>query len=291
MIHLLLFYKITFYTLGFLILGFTIYKYLKTKNSIIGHFLFLWSAMTATAAAYVINYYFLINFNIDRSFIGIQIQGITISLIAVAVPMFVHKIFNIKYKFVLKGLVVIAILISLSLFKPFNADIHYIYYYRVMIFITITNVYSYIISFIKIIRIKNSSDKKLGLSFILSFLIFFGILYLIDISTLLHVDAGFMFFPLFYVWVGGFCIYIGYKKLNLSEKTNKNSIDDFITKYKLTKRESEIALLLVDGLTYREISEKLCISSGTVSTHIRHIYDKTETSSKIQLNKEISKFR
>lgn len=44
----------------------------------------------------------------------------------------------------------------------------------------------------------------------------------------------------------------------------------------LTNREREILQLLVDGLTNREIAEKLFISPVTVKTHMRHIVDKLD---------------
>lgn len=43
----------------------------------------------------------------------------------------------------------------------------------------------------------------------------------------------------------------------------------------MTKRESEILTLLAEGLTNRQIAEKLYISEGTVKNYISAIYDKT----------------
>ncbi len=50
----------------------------------------------------------------------------------------------------------------------------------------------------------------------------------------------------------------------------------------LTRREGEVLDLLSRGLRYREISERLNISLETVRTHIRHIYEKLEVSSRTQ---------
>ncbi len=50
----------------------------------------------------------------------------------------------------------------------------------------------------------------------------------------------------------------------------------------LTGREKEILTLLVDGLNYNMIGEKLFISLDTVRNHIRHIYEKLRVHSKSQ---------
>ena len=50
----------------------------------------------------------------------------------------------------------------------------------------------------------------------------------------------------------------------------------------LTPREHEILALLVDGLNYGTVAEKLFISLDTVRNHIRHIYEKLHVHSKSQ---------
>jgi len=47
----------------------------------------------------------------------------------------------------------------------------------------------------------------------------------------------------------------------------------------LTKRESEILLLLSTGLTYKQIAVQLCISTGTVHRHLHAIYAKLHVQS------------
>lgn len=55
---------------------------------------------------------------------------------------------------------------------------------------------------------------------------------------------------------------------------------------KLTVREKEILLLLSKGFRYKEIAEKLFLSTETVRTHIRNIYEKLEVNSRTDaLNK------
>ena len=50
----------------------------------------------------------------------------------------------------------------------------------------------------------------------------------------------------------------------------------------LSQRETEILLLVADGLTNREIAEKLFISRYTVECHVKHIYRKLAVSSRVR---------
>ncbi len=51
----------------------------------------------------------------------------------------------------------------------------------------------------------------------------------------------------------------------------------------MTAREREIATLLADGLTNRQIADKLYISEGTVKNYISTIYDKTGIHDRVKL--------
>lgn len=51
----------------------------------------------------------------------------------------------------------------------------------------------------------------------------------------------------------------------------------------MTSREREIASLLVEGLTNRQIADKLYISEGTVKNYISSIYDKTGIHDRVKL--------
>ena len=59
---------------------------------------------------------------------------------------------------------------------------------------------------------------------------------------------------------------------------------------KLSKREIEILELLSKGLRYKEVADKLFLSTETVRTHIRNIYDKLQVNSRTEaLNKAFPK--
>lgn len=50
----------------------------------------------------------------------------------------------------------------------------------------------------------------------------------------------------------------------------------------LSKRENEILEMLSTGLLYKEISDKLTISSETVRKHVYHIYEKLHVSNRVE---------
>lgn len=61
----------------------------------------------------------------------------------------------------------------------------------------------------------------------------------------------------------------------------KNKINE-----QLSKRENEIIYMLADGLRYKEIADKLFLSTETVRKHIRNIYEKLQVNSRTDaLNK------
>lgn len=57
----------------------------------------------------------------------------------------------------------------------------------------------------------------------------------------------------------------------------------------LTKRETEILVLVLQGYKRKEISEKLFITENTVKTHLSKVYGKLEVSNREELSKRISK--
>lgn len=52
--------------------------------------------------------------------------------------------------------------------------------------------------------------------------------------------------------------------------------------HQLTVREKEILYSLVDGLSYKKIADKYCVSISTVRTHICNIYQKLHVNTKAQ---------
>jgi len=60
-------------------------------------------------------------------------------------------------------------------------------------------------------------------------------------------------------------------------------IDAFCAEHELSVREREVLLMLTDGLRYKQIAEKLCISLNTVKSHVSRIYRKTAVAGRTDL--------
>jgi two-component system, NarL family, response regulator NreC len=83
----------------------------------------------------------------------------------------------------------------------------------------------------------------------------------------------------------------------LAKSISEDVLDKYLNKYKpdainhvrieneLTERELEIIELFAEGYNYKEVADKLSISSHTVETHKRNIFEKLEINSVVGLVK------
>jgi DNA-binding NarL/FixJ family response regulator len=71
--------------------------------------------------------------------------------------------------------------------------------------------------------------------------------------------------------------------LVVSGNTKKTGMEGQTAYGDFTEREQEIAALLVEGLTNRQIADRLYISEGTVKNYISTIYDKTGIHDRVKL--------
>ena len=67
---------------------------------------------------------------------------------------------------------------------------------------------------------------------------------------------------------------------SLEQKHKKQSINHKILYSDLTRREMEIALSILNNLSYKNIGEDLYIAENTVSKHASNIFKKTGTRNK-----------
>ncbi|MBP5281587.1 MAG: response regulator transcription factor [Lachnospiraceae bacterium] len=69
--------------------------------------------------------------------------------------------------------------------------------------------------------------------------------------------------------------------MRLTALMNTNKTVDLCEE--MTEREREIASLLAEGLTNRQIADKLYVSEGTVKNYVSSIYDKTGIHDRVKL--------
>lgn len=78
-------------------------------------------------------------------------------------------------------------------------------------------------------------------------------------------------------------------------KPRVDAIEDdweaFCDTFRITPREKDIVIHLVEGLSYKEIADVLCISPRTVETHAYRIFKKCSVSNKIELTNKIRRIR
>lgn len=66
-----------------------------------------------------------------------------------------------------------------------------------------------------------------------------------------------------------------------------NPVEKYKVMYSLTKRESEVLMLLLEDTSTTEMCDELIISLNTLKKHISNLYKKIEVSSRIQLIQKI----
>lgn len=80
-------------------------------------------------------------------------------------------------------------------------------------------------------------------------------------------------------------------KENSEEKIpSKEKYLEFAAASGLSRRETEIGWLVLNGLSNIQLAETLYISLATVKKHLTHIYEKTETSGRKEFAEKAGKF-
>jgi DNA-binding CsgD family transcriptional regulator len=83
--------------------------------------------------------------------------------------------------------------------------------------------------------------------------------------------------------------YLNYQRNIINSGDYMIFVRNFIEKFGISKRETEIIELIIKGKTNKEIEDILYISFNTVKNHIYNIYKKTGVNSRIKLLQIIKK--
>lgn len=82
-------------------------------------------------------------------------------------------------------------------------------------------------------------------------------------------------------------IYISVSIMNRLFIKNSSLNKDSLIVMGFSPRESELVLLILKGYSNKKISEELCISIGTVKTHVHNIFKKADVSNRFELAKKL----
>ena len=70
-----------------------------------------------------------------------------------------------------------------------------------------------------------------------------------------------------------------------AEKISSDNLNKFLESKKISETETNIINLICDGLTNKEISDKLYLSIQTIKDHNYRIFKKLNVSNRVQLTK------
>ncbi|WP_270563105.1 helix-turn-helix domain-containing protein [Clostridium beijerinckii] len=168
-------------------------------------------------------------------------------------------------------------------------DTHYIFKFMLRASIILVIMYQLYIGLKNYSQVVNKNLRQAIKVFILITIIFLPFITiesykpyieLIKNIDLLKISA----LPAYFLTINIFSIIFVLKYFNTSPFVDNNKlIDSFKQKYDITEKQSEIIELIIEGLTYKEIAEKLFISPKTVDNHVQNIYKKLNVNNKMQL--------
>ncbi len=297
--HLNIFYVFFTFCIGFFSLTISTIVFFKTKNKFLGYYLFSYFTYSLLVITTSLDLYFIINFTVKTKTIISLIRLICISslyFLPLIIIFMIHYIFNIKNK-LLKNIffTIISVFSILLVFYTHKENITKIKFYfssffnisEIIFFILI--IYMLSISLFNYKKVENKEIKKVTKHAIILLIIFLpGIIN--DFFNYLKLPPGIYFFPLHYCCLSiMITIYItknyfklsrkGYFPQNIIEKIN----EDFLSEYRLSSREKEIFLLIINGYSNKNIADELFISISTVKKHIYSIFKKTNIGSRFEL--------
>ncbi|MPQ34151.1 LuxR family transcriptional regulator [Clostridium estertheticum] len=169
-------------------------------------------------------------------------------------------------------------------------ETHYIFKFIIHASIILVIIYELYVGLKNYKQVVNKDLKQAIKSFVLITIIFLPFIMiesyrpyirLIKNIELLKMAA----LPSYFLTINIFNLIFVLKYFNTPSFIANNKLTDYFKqKYDITEKQSEIIELIIKGLTYKQIAEKLFISSKTVDNHVQNIYKKLNVNSKMQLS-------
>ncbi len=290
--HLIFLYYIVSLTLGITGITVTILLYVKYRLKIIKYYLVLLLLFTIYLLLLNIHYYQRTIVFLDSDLVrytAMIIASVAFGFLFYLFPFIIHKFvenaFSLKKKIIfgIPAILYLSEIINiLKLNNPILKIINEIsgnLFYIIIIYMGI-----YIIRFL--IKNKNDDKNKILKAILVMITIFLPLQIANDIIiTWKNIHYPITIFPLLYLSCNIFTIIYAFKYLfiNANVRMDFKIPENFIIKYNITNRETEIINFLSKGLANKQIAYEMKISSSTVKNHIHNIFQKTSSKSKIEL--------
>jgi len=179
-------------------------------------------------------------------------------------------------------------LIGIAIYYLFET--HYIFKFVIRASILGVIVYELYVGLKNYNQVVNKDLKQAIKSFILITIVFLPFIILesykpyiqlIKNIELLKITA----LPSYFLIINIFNLIFALKYFNTPPFIANNKLTDYFKQnYEITEKQSEIIELIIEGVTYKQIAEKLFISPKTVDNHVQNIYKKLNVNSKMQLS-------
>jgi DNA-binding CsgD family transcriptional regulator len=296
MTHLVFFYYLIAYSIGLPAFAIIAVGYAKTGNKVLGGYLPLLFSVSLQLLLMAILRYEDAAMPSSASTIGFTTRHayfLAESTLTLSLPLFCHRIADARRRRLLNlvfcgvfaacvALILSPVFLSASADGPRIAALPGFYAYRILYFIVIL----YGIARIAF-RFRGLASKELKA--IASFCIVSVALSLWEIlhcelfPVLGHSIPGVALSPVAYFATNAFFIVYVIRAFLLAKPPKASPAEEAFSKYGISAREREIALLLASGCSNREIGTRLFISDSTVKTHVKSLYRKIGVRNRVQM--------
>lgn len=278
---------------GFSSMGISLIVFFKLENNKeVCNYLILFSILTLKISTWLIESYCTI-LEMSLPSLFYFFSNILIFALFWTIPYVVLSFFKIRHLNIIN-------LLTLSISLLFSVDALLFFFFEISLvsgvfsglafsfFFICMLIFVLSISIVRIPKIKRLKTKKIAQTFFI--LTLSGLPFLI-VDFINFGGIPILFTPLYYIIFNSFIIFYSSKYLFLEvERKTKISLA-FVEEFQLSKRETEIAALLLTGLSNKEIGDKINVSISTVKTHIYNIYNKTSVKSRIRFNQLVKDYK
>jgi DNA-binding CsgD family transcriptional regulator len=178
--------------------------------------------------------------------------------------------------------------IGLAIYYLF--DTHYIFKFIIRASIIAVILYELFVGLKNYKQVVHKDLKQAIKSFILITIIFLPFIILDSYKSYIELVKNIELLkiaalPSYFLIINIFNLIFVLKYFNTPSFIADNKLTDYFKQeYDITEKQSEIIELIIEGVTYKQIAERLYISPKTVDNHIQNIYKKLNVNSKMQLS-------